>query len=132
MKKSAIFLGMILDGAAVFLALYLSALAKFRWGIFPGVSTISVGVITAGSLFSILYWWIIFAATGAYRLHWDRSWADEIRMVFKPVLAGFVILSLFAFLVTPEASIGRWVFFIYFTLMNILVFAARCASRLFE
>ena len=132
MKKTAIFLGMLLDGAAVFLALYIAALAKFRWGIFPGVSSISEGIITAGSLFSIIYWWIIFAATGAYRLHWDRSWADEIRMVFKPVLAGFVILSLFAFLVTPEASIGRWIFFIYFTLMNILVFAARCTSRLFE
>ena len=132
MKKAVILLGMILDGAAVFLALYLSALAKFRWGIFPGISTISLSVITTGSFFSILYWWIIFAATGAYRLHWDRSWADEIRMVFKPVLAGFVILSLFAFLIAPEASIGRWIFFIYFGVMNILVFASRCFSRLFE
>lgn len=132
MKKTVVLLGMILDGAAVFLALYLAALVKFRLGIFPGISSISLSVITAGSLFSILYWWIIFAATGAYRLHWDRSWADEIRMVFKPVLAGFVILSLFAFLIAPEASIGRWIFFIYFALMNLLVFAARCFSRLFE
>jgi len=123
---------MLIDGVAVFLALFLAALAKFRWGIFPGVSTISIHIITVGSLFSLVYWWVIFAVTGAYRLHWDRSWADEIRMVFKPVLAGFVILSLFAFLVAPEASIGRWVFFIYFTLMNILVFLSRCCSRLFE
>ena len=132
MKKAAVLFGMLLDGIAVFLALYLAALAKFRWGIFPGVSSISLSVIFTGSLFSIFYWWIIFAFTGAYRLHWDRSWADEIRMVFKPVLAGFVILSLFAFLITPEASIGRWIFFIYFGLMNILVYFARCFSRLFE
>ena len=132
MKKFAVCFGMILDAVAVFLALYLAALAKFRWGIFPGISTISLSVITTGSLFSIFYWWMIFALTGAYRLHWDRSWADEIRMVFKPVLAGFVILSLFAFLIAPEASIGRWIFFIYFGLMNVLVFSARCFSRLFE
>ncbi len=132
MRRMAISAGMIMDGMAVFLALYISALAKFRWGMFPGVSSISMDVIIAGSIFSIFYWWIIFTATGAYRLHWDRSWTDEIRMVFKPVIAGFVILSLFAFLVTPEASIGRWVFFIYFTLINLFVFAARCSSRLFE
>lgn len=132
MKKVVITAGMLFDGLAVFLALYLAALAKFRWGIFPGITSISMGVITTGSLFSIIYWWVIFAATGAYRLHWDRSWADEIRMVFKPVLAGFVILSLFAFLIAPEASIGRWIFFIYFWLMNILVFLARCSARLIE
>lgn len=123
---------MLMDGAAVFLALYLAALAKFSWGLFPGVAPVSNHVITSGSLFSVLYWWIIFAATGAYRLHWDRSWADEIRMVFQPVLAGFVILSLSAFLISPEASIGRWIFLIYFALMNTTVFLARCSSRLFE
>jgi len=131
-KKTAIFIGMMLDGIAVFLALYLSAYAKFKWGIFPGVSGISIHIINAGSMFSIFYWWLIFAATGAYRLHWDRSWADEISMVFKPVMAGFVILSLFAFLIAPAASIGRWIFFIYFALMNIFVFTARCFARLFE
>jgi exopolysaccharide biosynthesis polyprenyl glycosylphosphotransferase len=132
MKKTVIFTGMMLDGLAAFLALYISALAKFRWGIFPGVSGISLHVIWVGSLFSIFYWWLMFALTGSYRLHWDRSWAEEIKMVFNPVIAGFVMLSLFAFLVAPAASIGRWIFFIYFALMNIFVFLARCSSRLFE
>ncbi len=132
MKRTVIFIGMLFDGLAAFTALYFAALIKFRWGIFPGISAVSTDVITTGSFFSIFYWWFIFAVTGAYRLHWDRSWADEIRMVFKPVLAGFVILSLFAFLIAPEASIGRWIFFIYFTLMNLLVFLARCVSRLLE
>jgi exopolysaccharide biosynthesis polyprenyl glycosylphosphotransferase len=132
MKRLSILAGMVFDAIAVFAALYLAALVKFRMGVFPGISAVSLDVITAGSLVSIVFWWIVFAATGAYRLHWDRSWADEIRLVFKPVLAGFVILSLFAFLVAPEASIGRWIFFIYFTLMNISVFVSRCLSRLFE
>lgn len=35
MRKMAISAGMIMDGIAVFLALYISALAKFRWGMFP-------------------------------------------------------------------------------------------------
>lgn len=132
MRRISIFIGMFLDAVAIFLALYISALIKFKWGIFPGVSPISTQIIIYGSLVSIIYWWVMFALTGAYRLHWDRSWADEIRMVFKPVVAGFVILSLFAFLITPTASIGRWIFFVYFTLINFLVFSARCSSRLLE
>ncbi|MCK5786137.1 MAG: sugar transferase [Candidatus Sabulitectum sp.] len=132
MKKLSIFLGMFFDAVAIFLSLYLSALLKFRWGIFPGVSPVSSQIIIYGSLVSIIYWWITFALTGAYRLHWDRSWADEIKMVFKPVVAGFVILSLFAFLISPQASIGRWIFFVYFALINLLVFSARCFSRLLE
>ncbi|MCK5131034.1 MAG: sugar transferase [Candidatus Sabulitectum sp.] len=132
MRKLSIFLGMFFDAAAIFLSLYLSAFFKFRWGIFPGISPVSPLIIVYGSLVSILYWWVIFALTGAYRLHWDRSWADEIRMVFKPVVAGFVILSLFAFLITPQASIGRWIFFVYFSLINLFVYSARCFSRLLE
>ena len=132
MKKLSILLGMFFDAVAIFLSLYLSALLKFRSGIFPGVSPISSQIIIYGSLVSIFYWWVTFALTGAYRLHWDRSWADEIRMVFKPVVAGFVILSLFAFLISPQASIGRWIFFVYFALINLLVFSARCFSRLLE
>ena len=132
MRKFSIILGMFLDAVAIFSALYLSALIKFRWEIFPGVPSISLQIIVYGSLASIFYWWAIFALTGSYRLHWDRSWADEIKMVFKPVVAGFVILSLFAFLISPEASIGRWIFFVYFTVINLFVFAARCISRLLE
>ena len=132
MRKISILLGMLFDAVAIFVSLYLSAFIKFRWSIFPGVSPVSTGIILYGSLASILYWWVIFALTGAYRLHWDRSWADEIRMVFKPVVAGFVILSLFAFLISPEASIGRWIFFVYFSLINLFVYAARCFSRLLE
>jgi exopolysaccharide biosynthesis polyprenyl glycosylphosphotransferase len=132
MKKLSIFVGMLFDACAIFLALYLSALVKFRLGIFPGTSPVSTHIIIYGSLVSILFWWFIFALTGAYRLHWDRSWADEIRMVFKPVVAGFVILSLFSFLVSPEASIGRWIFFVYFTLVNSFVCIARMLSRLLE
>lgn len=132
MRKFSIFLGMLFDGIAIFLSLYLSSFIKFKWGIFPGVSPVSQQIIVYGSLVTIIYWWIIFALTGAYRLHWDRSWADEIRMVFKPIISGFVILSLFAFLVSPEASIGRWIFFVYFALINLFVFTARCISRLLE
>ncbi len=132
MKKLAILLGMFFDALAIFLALYISALIKFRLGLFPGVSPVSAGIIMYGSIASIAYWWVIFALTGAYRLHWDRSWADEIRMVFKPVVTGFVILSLFAFLISPQASIGRWIFFVYFSLTNLFVYSARCFSRLLE
>ena len=132
MKNLSILTGMFFDAIAVFFSLYLSAFIKFRWGIFPGVSPISSQIIVYGSLASIIYWWAIFALTGAYRLHWDRSWADEIKTVFKPIVAGFVILSLFAFLVSPQASIGRWIFFVYFTLINLFVFTARCFSRLLE
>ena len=132
MKKLSISIGMLLDALFIFFALYISALIKFRWGLFPGVSPISLRLIIIGSLTSIIYWWLIFAASGAYRLHWDKSWADEIESVFKPVVAGFVILSLFAFLVSPQASIGRWIFFVYFSLINLFVFIARCISRLLE
>ncbi|MCD4708692.1 MAG: sugar transferase [Candidatus Sabulitectum sp.] len=132
MRKLSIFLGMFFDAMAIFLSLYLSAFIKFRWGIFPGVSPVSSQIIVYGSLASIIYWWITFSLTGAYRLHWDRSWADEIKMVFKPIVAGFVILSLFAFLISPQASIGRWIFFVYFTLINLLVYTARSFSRLLE
>jgi len=132
MKRVSILLGLFLDAAAVFLSLYLSALIKFKWGLFPGISPVSIQMIFYGSLVSILYWWAIFSVTGGYRLHWDRSWADEIKLVVKPVVSGFVILSLFAFLVAPEASIGRWIFFVYFTLINIFVFVSRCSSRLLE
>ncbi len=132
MKKICILSGMLFDALAIFFSLYLSAFIKFKWGIFPGVSPISSQIIIIGSLVSIIFWWVIFALTGAYRLHWDKSWADEIQMVFKPVVAGFVILSLFAFLITPQASIGRWIFFVYFTLLNLLVFSTRCSSRLLE
>ncbi len=132
MKNFSTLIGMLFDAIAVYLALYLSAYVKFSLGVFPGTSPVSTHIIVYGSLASIVYWWIIFALTGAYRLHWDRSWADEIRMVFKPVVAGFVILSLFSFLVTPQASIGRWIFFVYFFLMNLFVYTARSFSRLLE
>jgi exopolysaccharide biosynthesis polyprenyl glycosylphosphotransferase len=132
MRKFSILMGLFFDAAAIFSSLYLSALIKFKWNIFPGISPVSIQMVTYGSIASILYWWVIFAATGAYRLHWDRSWADEIKMVFKPIVSGFVILSLFAFLIAPEASIGRWIFFVYFALINILVFVSRCFSRLLE
>lgn len=132
MRKFSILLGMSLDAVAIFFSLYFSALVKFRWNIFPGVSPISTNIIIYGSLVSIFFWWITFSLAGSYRLHWDRSWADEIRMVFKPIIAGFVILSLFAFLVTPQASIGRWIFFVYFSLINLFVYIARFISRLLE
>ena len=123
---------MALDAAAVFAALTAASWLKFYSGIFPASSAVSWSVILAGSVVSILFWWWIFASVGAYRLHWDRSWTDELTLVFKPVTAGFILFTLFSFLVTGTPTVGRWVFFIYYALMLVLVFLARGASRLLQ
>ncbi len=96
------------------------------------MASISWSVIFAGASVSILFWWFIFASSGAYRPHWDRSWTDELVLVFKPVTAGFILFTLLTFLTSPSPSIGRWIFFIYYALMLILVFVARSVSRLLQ
>jgi exopolysaccharide biosynthesis polyprenyl glycosylphosphotransferase len=120
------------DAAAILTALIAASWLKFHSGIFPGMASISWSVIFAGAIVSMLFWWFIFASSGAYRPHWDRSWTDELVLVFKPVTAGFILFILLTFLTSPSPSIGRWIFFIYYALMLILVFVARSASRLLQ
>ena len=125
-------LGLGLDGLAVFLALVAAAWIKFNSGLFPEIMSISFSVVLAGAIISIPFWWLIFAASGAYRHHWDRSWGDELRLVMKPVTTGFIILFFAAFLISPSASVGRWIILFYFALLIVLLFLARGTVRLIE
>jgi len=132
MKKNMTLIDLGLDGAAVFLSMLLAAWLKFSSGIFPEELSLSREVVIAGAVVSLPFWWIVFAASGAYRLHWDRSWGDELRLVAKPVTTGFVILFFATFLISPSASIGRWIIIFYYLTLIVLVFLSRGASRLLE
>lgn len=92
----------------------------------------SWSVILAGAVASVLYWWLIFSLAGCYRPHWDRSWTDELAMVFKPVTTGMVVLGIIAFLIDPKPSLGRWIIIIYYSLLLLLVFISRAIGRTFE
>ena len=109
-----------------------SAWIKFDSGIFPNVSSISNTVIYSGALLSLPFWWLVFAASGSYRMHWDLSWADEMRLVVKPVTSGFIILFFGAFLVSPSASVGRWIIVFYYLMLLVLVFISRAVVRVLE
>ncbi|MBD3369115.1 exopolysaccharide biosynthesis polyprenyl glycosylphosphotransferase [Candidatus Fermentibacteria bacterium] len=114
------------------MAVVLASFLKFYSGIFPGFSPLSRSVILAGAVASVLYWWLIFSLAGCYRPHWDRSWTDELAMVFKPVTTGMVVLGIIAFLIDPEPSLGRWIIIIYYSLLLLLVFISRAIGRTFE
>ncbi|MFO7950009.1 MAG: sugar transferase [Candidatus Fermentibacteraceae bacterium] len=132
MKRTAIVLSLALDGAAAMAALVLASWLKFHSGLFPEGVSVSWRVILAGATVSIPWWWALFGLTGCYRPHWDRSWTDELALVFKPVTTGFLALGVLAFLVNPGPSVGRWIIVIYYGLMLTLVFLARTASRLVQ
>jgi exopolysaccharide biosynthesis polyprenyl glycosylphosphotransferase len=65
-------------------------------------------------------------------MHWDMSWADEMKLVVKPVTTGFIILFFGAFLVSPSASIGRWIIVFYYVVLLLFVFIARGCTRILE
>jgi exopolysaccharide biosynthesis polyprenyl glycosylphosphotransferase len=127
-----VLLSLALDAVAVFIALITASWLKFHSGLFPDSSAVSWSIVYAGAVGSIFFWWCIFASVGAYRLHWDRSWTDELTLVFKPVTAGFILFTTLSFLVSTAPSVGRWIFFIYFGLMLVCVFLSRTASRLIQ
>ncbi len=120
------------DGIAIFLAMTFSAWIKFDSGIFSDSILISNSVIFSGALLSVPFWWLIFVVSGSYRLHWDLSWADELKLVVKPVTSGFIILFFAAFLVSPSASIGRWIIVFYYASLLLFVFFARGCMRILE
>jgi len=132
LRKKTILLGLLFDGIAIFLALTFSAWIKFNSGVFPDEVFISNSVIFSGALLSIPFWWLIFAVSGSYRLHWDMSWADEMKLVVKPVTSGFIVLFFGAFLVSPSASIGRWIIVFYYLALLIFIFIARSCTRILE
>jgi exopolysaccharide biosynthesis polyprenyl glycosylphosphotransferase len=123
---------MMFDGIAIFLSMVVSAWIKFDSGLFPASASITNNLIFSGALFSVPFWWLIFAVSGSYRLHWDMSWADEMRLVVKPVTTGLIILFFGAFLVSPSASIGRWIIVFYYGTMLLFVFTARGFTRILE
>jgi len=123
---------MVFDGIAIFLAMVFSAWIKFDSGIFSDSVFISNSVIFSGAILSVPFWWLIFIVSGSYRLHWDLSWADELRLVVKPVTSGFIILFFGAFLVSPSASIGRWIIVFYYASLLLFVFIARGCMRIME
>ena len=123
---------MLFDGIAIFLAMVFSAWIKFDSGIFADTVVISNSMIFSGAIFSVPFWWLIFVVSGSYRLHWDLSWADELRLVVKPVTSGFIILFFGAFLVSPSASIGRWIIIFYYASLLLFVFFARGCMRILE
>lgn len=132
MRKLLVAAAVLLDSAAVFLAMFIAGVLKFHSGLFQGTTPIPPLIIASGSMVSVPFWLALFFVTGIYRLKWDLSWADEMSQVFKQVTGGIVILSLGAFLVSPAISVGRWIFFIYYGLLLILVFMARAGARLIE
>ncbi|MCD4700578.1 MAG: sugar transferase [Candidatus Aegiribacteria sp.] len=123
---------MAFDGIAIFLAMAFSSWIKFDSGIFTDSVFISNNVIFSGALLSLPFWWLIFIVSGSYRLHWDLSWADELKLVVKPVTSGFIILFFGAFLVSPSASIGRWIIVFYYASLLLFVFIARGCMRILE
>ena len=123
---------MAFDGIAIFLAMAFSAWIKFDSGIFADSVIISNSVIFSGAILSVPFWWLIFVVSGSYRLHWDLSWADELKLVVKPVTSGFIILFFGAFLVSPSASIGRWIIVFYYASLLLFVFIARGCMRILE
>ena len=132
LKKQIMLLGMGFDAIAVFISLIFAAWIKFDSGLFEDIIPMSAHVMFAGGIASIPFWWLMFAASGSYRLHWDMSWADELKLVMKPVTTGFIILFFGAFLISPSASIGRWIIVFYYVLLILLVFIARGCVRLIE
>ena len=120
------------DGIAIFIAMVFSAWIKFDSGIFSDSVLISNNLIFSGAILSVPFWWLIFVVSGSYRLHWDLSWADELRLVVKPVTSGFIILFFAAFLVSPSASIGRWIIIFYYVSLLLFVFFARGCMRILE
>ncbi len=120
------------DGIAIFLSLFVSSWIKFDSGIFPGISSIDMNIVLVAAIASIPFWWIVFALSGAYHFHWDRGWGEELKLVIKPVTTGLIFLFFAAFLISPEASIGRWIILIYYFLTVFLVFIMRVVTRLFE
>jgi len=132
LKKKSLFLGLAFDALAIFLAMAFSAWIKFNSGIFPDSVGISNNVIFSGAVLSVPFWWLIFAASGSYRLHWDMSWADELKLVVKPVTVGFILLFFGAFLISPSASIGRWIIVFYYAALLLFVFISRGCTRILE
>lgn len=125
-------ISLALDGVAALAALLLASWLKFESGLFPEGVSVSWRVVAAGATVSIPWWWGLFALSGCYRPHWDRSWTDELALVFRPVSVGFLALGVLAFLVNPGPSVGRWIIVIYYALMLVLVFMSRTASRLIQ
>lgn len=132
LKKKTLIMSMLMDGLAVFIALVVSAWIKFDSGIFPAGASISYHVIISGALLSLPFWWLIFSFYGCYRLHWDMSWADEMKLVVKPVTTGFIIFFFAAFLISPSASVGRWIIIFYYLMLLVLVFCSRAFIRITE
>lgn len=132
MKKYAIFAGVALDASASVLAVLIAVWLKFSSGIFPGTASLSTSMIAAGCLFAVLYWTALFSLSGCYTLHWDRSWTDELRLVFKPVTVGILLLLAISFAASPGMSPGRSILFIYFFIMLSLTIVSRSVARLFE
>ncbi len=132
LKKQVMLLRMSFDAIAVFIALIFAAWIKFDSGLFEEIVPMSGHVMFAGGIASIPFWWLMFVASGSYGLHWDMSWADELKLVMKPVTTGFIILFFSAFLISPSASIGRWIIVFYYVLLILLVFTARGSVRLIE
>lgn len=132
MKKLLILTGSCLDALAVAVAILAASWLKFNSGMFPGSEDPGWAPMLAGTTVSLVYWLIIFAATGCYTMHWDRSWNDEMRLVVKPVTAGMVLLGAITYGVAPGISPGRWIILVYYLLMLLAVFLARSFSRIFE
>ncbi len=132
MSRRTVILGVIFDGMAAFLAMVLAAWLKFDSGLFPNSSPVSNTVIISGALASIPFWWLVFAAYGCYRYHWDMSWADELRQVVKPVTSGFIIMFFGAFIILPTASVGRWIILFYYAFLLVFVFLSRAFVRILE
>jgi exopolysaccharide biosynthesis polyprenyl glycosylphosphotransferase len=132
-RRLLIGLYIVLDAAAVFLALVLAAWLKFHSGLFPQTHlSVAPHLVLAGALASIIYWIPIFVFSGAYRNHWDLSWTDELSNTFKPTTFGLVLFMTIAFLLNRSLTLGRWILFIYYALLLALVFISRGAGRLIE
>lgn len=132
MKKLLVALAVCFDSTAVFLAMFIAGVIKFNTGLFQDTTPMAPLIIASGSMASVPFWIALFFITGIYRMKWDLGWADEMSQVFKQITGGIVLLSLGAFLVSPTISVGRWVFFVYYGLLLVLVFMARAAARLLE
>lgn len=133
LKRFLIVFGVFLDMGAIFLSLVAASWLKFFAGLFPqSQAVIGSNLILIGATSSVPVWLIIFSVSGTYRLHWDRSWTDEVAMIFKPVTLGMILLLILAFMLNARITTGRWILVIYYVLMLIFLFLSRTISRLTE
>lgn len=110
-----------MDFIALMLAWYVFYYARFKWGLFVGLSTVRPATLLAPSIVVALFWIVIFAIFGLYRNLYLISRFDETVRVLKVVTIGTLILFFLLFIDSLGWNSGNihyaktYTFFYWFT-----------------